>query len=93
MLIHVVCFKFTDRAHADEAVARLAAMRGQIPTMLAIDVGRDITQSARSYDVALVTRHDDAAGMAAYQTHPVHQEVVTWIRSVKPRSIAVDFHA
>jgi hypothetical protein len=93
MLTHVVCFQFPDPADADEAVRRLAAMGGRIPALLGIDVGRDVTRSERSYDVALVTRHADLAGMRAYQVHPVHQEVVAWIRSRGPKMVAVDFEA
>jgi hypothetical protein len=53
MLTHVVCFKFTDPADAAEAARRLAAMEGRIDALQGIEVGVDITRSARSYDVAL----------------------------------------
>lgn len=91
MLTHVVCFRFPDRADAEEAVRRLAAMDGKVPALQGIEVGLDITRSPRSYDVALITRHADADGLAAYAQDPVHLEVVAWIKSKGPQSVAVDF--
>ena len=91
MLTHVVCFKFTDPEDATEAARRLSSMEGRVPTLQGIEVGLDITRSARSYDLALITRHADMAGMQSYQVHPVHQEVVSWIKSRGPTSVAVDF--
>jgi Stress responsive A/B Barrel Domain. len=91
MLTHVVCFQFADPADAAEAVRRLAAMDGRIDALQGIEVGLDVTRSDRSYDVALITRHADAAGLAAYQADPVHQDVLVWIRGKGPKAVAVDF--
>ena len=91
MLTHVVCLKFPDPADAPEVARRLSAMEGRIPSMKGIEVGLDIVRSGRSYDLVLITRHDDLAGMEAYQVHPVHQEVLAFIRSTGPASVAVDF--
>ena len=91
MLTHVVCFKFTDPEDATEAARRLSSMEGRVRSLQGIEVGVDITRSARSYDVALITRHADLAAMEAYQVDPVHLEVVAWIKSRGPTTVAVDF--
>ena len=91
MLTHVVCFKFGSLDHAHEACRRLLSLQGQVPTLREIEAGVDITRSERSYDLALITRFDDEAGMDAYQVHPAHQEVVAYIRSVAMGAVAVDF--
>lgn len=93
MLTHVVCFKFTDPEDAAEAARRLSSMEGRVPALQGIEVGIDITRSGRSYDLALITRHADMAGMQAYQVDPVHQEVVAWIRGRGPSMVAVDFRS
>ena len=93
MLTHVVCLKFPDPDYAPEVARRLADMEGRIPSMRSIEVGLDIVHSGRSYDLVLITRHDDLAGMEAYQVHPVHQEVLAFIRSTSPASVAVDFES
>ena len=91
MLTHIVLFRFENMDHAAEAGRRLRAMKGQIPSLTDIEAGVDITRSGRSYELALITRHEDQAGLDAYQVHPVHQEVVTYIKSVASGSVAVDF--
>lgn len=93
MLTHIVCFKFADPEHAKEALARLLSMRGKIPGLISLDAGLDITRSARSYELGLVTRHPDAAALADYQVHPVHVEVAAFIKAHAGGSVAVDFIA
>lgn len=91
MLTHVVLFKFPDPAAAQTAADKLAAMEGRVETLRAIEVGVDISKSARSFDVALITRFDDQAGLEAYAVHPVHLEVVAYIKAHAEKSIVVDF--
>jgi hypothetical protein len=91
MLTHVVCFKFADFDAAAEAGRRLRAMKGRIPTLVYIDAGVDVTRNDRSYDLALVTRFIGKAGLDAYEVHPVHQEVVAYIKTVAEATVAVDF--
>jgi predicted protein tyrosine phosphatase len=40
--------------------------------------------------VLLLTRHQDAAGLQAYAEHPVHQELLTWIRPRIADRVVVD---
>ena len=56
-----------------------------------IEVGIDELGSARSFDLVLITRHADREAMEAYQVHPVHQEVINWMKTRGPKTIAVDF--
>jgi Stress responsive A/B Barrel Domain len=91
MLTHVVFFKFPDLEVAREAQARLLSMQGRIPSLLSIEAGVDVTRSGRSYDLALITRHADVAGLDAYQVHPAHEVVVQFVRSASTGSVAVDF--
>jgi len=91
MLIHVVLFRFEDLDAAKEAGERLRAMGGRIPGLLQVEAGVDITRSGRSYELALITRHPDQAALDAYQVHPVHQEVVAYIKAHASGSVAVDF--
>ncbi len=93
MLTHVVCLRFADLTTAAEARDRLLAMAGKIPSMTGIEAGVDTTRSGRSYELALITRHADAAGLAAYQVHPVHQEVLGWLKQHVKGAVAVDFES
>ncbi len=91
MVTHIVFFKFQEPGQAREAQERLLAMKGRIPGMRDIEAGLDFTKSDRSFELALVTRHDDRAALDVYRTHPVHQEVVDFIRPRSIASAAVDF--
>lgn len=91
MLIHVVLFRFEDPADATDARERLLAMQGRIPSLRAIEAGADIVRSERSWDLALITRFDDRAGLDAYAAHPVHAEVLAWLRPRATSIAAVDF--
>jgi len=93
MLTHIVLFRFENMEEAEEAGRRLRAMEGRIPALLGVEAGVDITRSQRSYELALITRHEDEAGLEAYQVHPVHQDVVAYIKSAASGSVAVDFLA
>ena len=93
MLTHIVLIRFEDMADAEEGARRLRAMKGQIPSMVDVEAGVDLTRSGRSYELALITRHADQEGLDAYQVHPVHQEVLGFLRSRSNGSVSVDFNS
>lgn len=93
MLTHVVLFKFESMQDAHEAVERLLSMRGRVPLLLEVEAGVDVTRSTRSFEVALVTRHNTRADLETYQIDPVHQEVAQFIRSRSSGAAAVDFES
>lgn len=93
MVVHVVLFKFSSGADAEEARSRLLSMAGKIPGLVGIEAGLDVTRSARSYDLALITRHTSEDALGVYQTHPVHVEVATFIRERMTAVASVDFVA
>ncbi len=92
-LTHVVLFRLKERTPENVArtVERIRALEGKIPSLRGIEVGASVVESARAYDVALITRFDDLAGMAAYQTHPLHQELLVYLGEVVESAASVDF--
>lgn len=93
MITHIVFFKLKDPSKENIEKTRdiLSAMDGKIPQLRHIEVGVDIVRSERSYDLALVTKFDSMEDLEAYQVHPVHQEVLQFIATVKESTIAVDY--
>ncbi len=93
MIIHVVLFRLKDRSRAnvERTVSKLAALRDKVPSLRSLEVGSDVIGSDRSYDVALIARFDDLAGLEAYRVHPEHVNVVEFIAGVKESTVAVDF--
>jgi hypothetical protein len=93
MVTHVVFFKFSSPEEAQEARRLLLAMQGRIPGLVGVEAGLDFTRSERSFDLALITRHEDRQSLDVYRDHPVHQEVVQFIRPRATASAAVDFES
>jgi hypothetical protein len=91
MVTHIVCFDFATVEEARTACQLLESMNGRIPSLLGLEAGLDFTRSERSYQLGLVTRHADRAGLLAYQEHPAHREVASFMRVHATRSVAVDF--
>ena len=93
MLTHVVLFKLKDRSAENIAAThdRIALIAGQIPQLRSIQVGSNVVESERAYDIALVETFDSVEAMNAYQVHPVHLDL---LKDVVPRfetSASVDY--
>jgi hypothetical protein len=93
VLTHIVFFKLFDPAKAPEVRERILAMKGKIPELLELEVGVDVLRSERSYDVALLSKHENMAAMQRYQVHPEHVALKGYLDTVRERSICVDFEA
>ncbi len=91
MITHIVLFRFTDPNDAVESRQRLLSLVGKIPGMHSLEAGLDFTKSERSAHLGLITRHASRAALEAYQVHPLHVEVATFIRARVAGSTAVDF--
>lgn len=93
MITHVVFFKFADPTPetAQTTKTRLLALPAQIPQIKHYEVGINILESPRNYDLVLISKFDSLDELSAYQVHPVHQEFVTYIKSVTSSIFAVDY--
>ena len=94
MLAHVVMFKLKDRSADNIAKTRdvLLGMKGNIPQLRAIEVGTNIVESNRAYDLVLVTKFDSLDAMQSYQVHPYHENVVrVHMRKVANSTVSVDY--
>jgi hypothetical protein len=81
---------------AAENAARIRAalqnLRGRIPELKELHVGSEVLPSStESAELVLVTRHDDAAGLAAYAAHPEHQVVLAILKETTSSRRAIDF--
>ena len=93
MLTHVVIMQFDSVEEATACRDKLLGMAGQIDSLREIEAGVDTTRSDRSWDFALITRFDDVAGLQAYAVHPVHQEVLDFVRPRAKSVATVDFES
>lgn len=93
MIKHIVFFKLKEPTtdNIERTVQVLRDMEGKIPQLRSLEVGSDIVRSERSYDLALISEVETLEDLQAYQVHPVHQEVIRYINTVKDVSISVDY--
>ena len=93
MITHILTFKFTDRSaeHLASCKAKLDGLVGVVPSLRSMVVGINVVDSPRAHDLGLIATFDDLDGLQAYQVHPAHEEVATYLRSVAETIAAVDF--
>ena len=80
MIRHTVLMRFTDPADAAEAKERLDGLLGVVPALLSLQVDVDVMRTEASYDLALVSTHEDRTGLKAYAEDAAHLEVLGWLR-------------
>lgn len=92
MLKHVVCFKLKQGESVDKAIEVLSSMRGNVPMLIDMEVGKDFLHSPRSYDIILSVVLKDEKDLDAYQNDAYHVGVVKkHMHAVVESSVAVDF--
>jgi Stress responsive A/B Barrel Domain. len=96
---HLVFWKFSTQEPAERAALvaemdrRFGALVGVIDGTERLEVRADLGETAGNWDVVLDADYRDAAALAAYQTHPAHVEVASWVRSLVVERACVDFAA
>ena len=94
MLNHIVLMKFkpgitdTDIIDIEKSLDDLP---NRIVEIHSYEFGRDIVQSERSYDFALVSLFANQESLQRYQTHPDHLVVVEKLKKVCDSILTVDF--
>ncbi|MEO7373881.1 MAG: Dabb family protein [Terrimesophilobacter sp.] len=97
MLRHVVSWKLATgdpqlkAAQSAEIRRKLTELVPLVPSVRKLTLGEDTATTAGNWDLVLIADYDDADGLAAYQTHPEHQKVAAFIRSVISDRTCVDF--
>ncbi|MEJ6488744.1 Dabb family protein [Leucobacter sp. USCH14] len=97
MIRHIVTFQFaaTDpegrAAAANRLRAALEPLANSIPGVQSLEVGIDDGGISGHWDAALVSVHDSAEALAAYQSHPEHLAALAVIAELTARKSVVDF--
>ena len=98
MVKHVVMWRLKDQAHGNpkEANARLIkqkieALRDQIPGIIRLEVGLDLSATDASADLCLYSEFSSRAALDAYQEHPAHKAVMPFIAEARSERRLVDY--
>jgi quinol monooxygenase YgiN len=90
MLRHVAMFKWregiTDE-QKDAARDALAALKGQVPSVVEYTVGFDIHRNPNNWDMVLVADFQDQDGLESYFAHPVMNAASDLVASVTQKEI------
>lgn len=92
---HIVMWKIADSDTKSENMQKikrgLEGLNGKIEGMKSAQVGINVNPSDAAFDIVLVSAFDSAAALAAYQTHPLHVEIASFVRSVAIDRKVVDY--
>ena len=93
MITHIALFKMV---HANKEIIEVAkkaleGLGGKIPQLRHFEVGVNIVQSYRSYDLALVAKFDSLEDLQLYQDDPRYVEVVKYLQGVRQSVVTVDY--
>jgi len=98
MIKHIVLWRLKDTAHGNDKATnarlikeQLEALRGRIPGLLRLEVGCDFIHADTSSDLALYSEMESRAALEAYQAHPLHKAVGSFIKEACSERRAVDY--
>ena len=93
MITHIALIKLvhSNAETIEDARQALAKLEGQIPQLRHFELGVNIVQSYRSYDLAVVAKFDSLEDLQTYQNHPVHVEVIKYIHANRQSTVTVDY--
>ena len=69
----------------------LENLMGAVPSLRSMDVGVNFIEADRAMDLSIIAVFEGKEGLDAYDVHPEHQKVVSFIKSVVEYSKAVDY--
>jgi hypothetical protein len=82
MVIHTFAFRWKPNVTDDQkqrVIDEIRALQGQIPGVLETWVGINISPRSQGYELGGVMKFADQATLEAYNVHPVHQRLLTWL--------------
>ncbi len=98
MIKHIVLFKLKDYAEGGtkaENAVKIKEQLDRLPSLIdgivEFEVGINIIESDRAFDIALVSSFGSVEALGTYRIHPSHIEAVQYIRPRKQSSVAVDY--
>ncbi len=93
MVRHIVFFKLPDNSEANKNAVkeRIMSMQGKLDFVKHLEVGLNFSTEERAFDVALISDFETKEDLQTYATHPIHVEVVNFIKSLNAVSKVVDY--
>ena len=91
MIKHIVMFKLFKKNNIKKAVNALKSLEGNIDVLDSLEIGVNLTESQRNYDIVLITEFKNREALNLYGSHPKHVPVVEIMQTLCSSSIVVDY--
>ena len=93
MVRHIVFFKLEDNSDANKQRVkdRIMSMQGKMDFVKHLEVGINFSPEERAFDLALISDFETREDLNTYATHPIHVDVVNFIKSLNTVSKVVDY--
>ena len=98
MIRHIVMWKFKESAQGKSKSENIAlvsellyALVGEIEEIKKLETGVDLTHSAASADLALITEFETKEALHAYAVHPKHVKVAEYVGKVVESRVVLDY--
>jgi len=95
MIVHTFLFRWkpgVEEVQKRRAIQEISALQGQIPGLEETLVGTNISPRSQGYELGGVMKFSDRAAYEAYNDHPVHQKLLSWLMPlIDP--VEVDFES
>ena len=80
--VHAFAFRWkpiTTEQQRHQAEQQIRAFQGVIPGLVGTHVGHNLSPRGKGYTFGGVMRFTDRAAFKAYETHPAHMALVSWL--------------
>ncbi len=95
MVVHVVMIKFLEGEEKEKnlklAQEMIDGLMGRVPSLRSMETGINFADEERAMDLCLRATFDDREGLKEYADHPVHREVIDFLKGVTEYSKVVDY--
>ena len=94
MYRHIVMWKVKEarsKEVCEQIAQKLYSLTDQIDEIEALEVGINEVESDAAFDLVLISSFENKQAYQAYAIHPLHQEVVVWIKERVGARAVVDY--
>lgn len=93
MIKHIVFFKLEDNSqtHKEFVKEMIMALKDKLKMIQHLEVGLNFSKEERAYDLALISDFSTKEDLKAYAIHPLHVEVVEYLKSKNTITKVVDY--
>ena len=93
MIKHIVLFKLEDNSKElkEELKNKLISLKDKTTIIRHLEVGINFNKGDRAYDLSLITDFDSVEDLNTYANHPLHVEVIKYIKSLNAITKVVDY--